>query len=91
MPTVEVGESGFSGAAGGTQLGWREASGASDSLVLDDASFRGWTSRLPGAWSFETLGLSGWPRYLEALIPRADAKLLAMEEDRSRPVYLLLR
>ncbi len=49
---------------GGTQLGRRGESPVSEvSLTFVDPSLRGCTSRLPGAWSLEMLGVSGWPRY----------------------------
>src|SRR6478735_6267568 len=44
-------------------------------------------SRFPGAWSLETLGARGWPLYFDRM-PRAVAKLLAIEEDISRGAYL---
>ncbi len=53
---------------------------------MKDPSLRGWTSRLPGAWSLDTLGVSGWALYL-ALMPRADARLFAMDDERLRPGY----
>ncbi len=68
---------------GGTQLGFRDGS---DGFFFTDPSLRGCTSRLPGAWSLDMLGVSGCVLYL-ALMPRADAKLFAIEDDRLRPGY----
>ncbi len=56
-------------------------------MLFMEPSLRGCTSRLPGAWSLDTLGVSGWVLYL-ALIPLADARLLAIEDERLRPGYL---
>ena len=52
-----------------------------------DPVFREPASTFPGASVLETLGLSGWLRYLERM-PRAEARLLAIEAPKSRGGYL---
>jgi hypothetical protein len=52
-------------------------------IFVLDPSRRECGSRLPGAWSLDTLGVKGVPLYFD-LMPLAEARLLAIEDDISR-------
>lgn len=75
------------GALGGTQPGFPDWCSMMLCIFDFDPSLLACESTFPGAISLETVGLSGWPRYLDRM-PRAEAKLLAIDDDISLEVDL---
>lgn len=73
------------GALGGTQAGFPDWWSIMLCIFDFDPSLRACESTFPGAMSLETVGLSGCPRYFDRM-PRADAKLLAIDDDISLDV-----